>query len=646
VETEHSLRGYPEEVVYEDEQLALDVVTQFKPRSDHQTNLNRLQRYQLVSRIFSRRAFVEAEHGELEEATVLMEEAVGAARELERAASDAGKDRASKNLLFLSFHSALMGMRAYEVKGGLDEARTRWADAWAKVQDPKAPTGLVGPSQYFWDRNDIEGYQHVIDAQRAWSEGNFPRAVEEYDSWLNAVTQYSKQWRFRNTEVRRHLSAVISCVAERCSGCDRCRQAIRRLEELERDWWVGNAGRFLAARGVALGRLRASVNLSTIVDECKPYLASDSYKPEPVPGPPEGYFLRALPSYFGSLRDEVSRLTQVESSPDALRDFVTRRFRDFIEVNCEYEEGRVAVLMGTEHPNVSGASLPSLGERIVRARRFRKGLKDKGAFDWISVARALACTEEASDFQTILQQYERVLEKVGGLFPTVVRIINRERKDKTYSAKAQMLTGREITVTSQFGLVGDFGFLPPRHQHNPRDVFLMTHDIPLWVPSSVVEGIYRLQSVPLWEGPWSELKQEHFESFSLDYKEKLPDRIAKHLIAFANTKWGVLIFGIYNPGRAHPDNCVRRLSNEEATEVLDNVALVGLREIEPQISPQFFRAYPGGNLVLVCRVDSSPSAPHRMKSTGKIYTRVGAQSMPISEDEWQSMIKAKSGGGN
>ncbi len=636
---DHKLPEYDADLRHFDEDLLMEVMEQYHPSNAAEAAIHAYQKHTSKSNIYKVRSFEEAASQKISDAVSLMEESVRCARQA-LLSSPKNKSRgANKHLQYLQFHGAVLKMRSYEIALQHDKAIEACKEAERITRDPEAPAPLF--PGYIWSQEDLDNYPHLIEASRAWFERNFRLAVIEYDSWMNKVQQDKKRWRYRNIDVRRNLSALLACLERSCDGCELCREALERLKKSASDSFLGSAGRHLAAKGLALSELGklAEGLLDPVISEMNSYIPVQSYRPGLIGRIQDSGFLVDVPSYFALLHAEVKKLAQVEYKAESLREFVFRRLKEFLQVSCEYEEGRVAVMTGETTADTADVSPSQLAERIAAARRFRKGNRDRGASEWDSVSRALIRNQSSDDYTILLNTYESVLGKVAGIFPTIVRLFNKRQIGSDYFAVAQTLNGEEFNVESQFPLIEDFVYVPPRFRYNAADLKLMHHDRSLCIPSSVIRGIYALQNVPLWEGGWWELQHEHFETISLEYKQQVPRRLAKHLVAFTNTSGGWIILGIYDAKVADPQICIRGLTMQEAAEGQDRVATAGLQDVVPCIIPaSFFRAYPHGKLVLLCRISVS-SITHRVD--GRIYVRAGTASVPVSELQWNDILRSR-----
>lgn len=209
-----------------------------------------------------------------------------------------------------------------------------------------------------------------------------------------------------------------------------------------------------------------------------------------------------------------------------------------------------------------------------------------------------------------------------------------------YFTVVETLAGDRMEIRSQFQIEGEFAYMPPRLlRYPPHSHDLLAKDRDEWIPATRIRDIYKLESMPLWDGSWADLKREHCESRSLDYKQQPPAELTRHVAAFANTEGGWLVFGIYDPSRMGSHGPVRGLSLVEAAQAQEQVALEGLRAVPPILPVELFRSYPDGKLVVLCRIGRSAIAPHR--ADGDIYVRTGPRSQRISETQWNELVRLR-----
>lgn len=648
VECQHRLQWVDEEMRCSDEDLLLDVIDRFRPTDPAIVKYNSFEKHNWKSKIYSRRAFREASLGELDSAAALMDEALRSINQAVNMSPRKARCSISNRLEMFKFFNSTFKMQAFEAKREPDLAKVCWEEAQYIAERRGTSSGLF--AKYFWDIEDLRAYRHLLDAQCAWFREDFDTAVFEYDCWMACASKYQRLWRYRNVRVRRHLAAVLACLLRQCPGCEGCQNASEQLMQLSQDWFLGAAGRYLASTGQSLRQLKlfATGELKKRINELKLYVPLGTYYRDFSERIPEGHFWSTLPDYFRSLPSEIKKLELNQSDPGRIRELVRHRLRQFLEINCEYEEGRVANRGGPVHSTTLNdeldGKLSSTCQRIVKARSLRKGAADKGVRDWVAVSRLVAEAEKSDDYKTGVDSYESVVTKIAGLFPAVVRVTSRQEAGNVYLTFAETLSGDQLRFESDRSLQGTFAFLPPRYHHNPSDLKLTGQRVTWWVPSSRYDGIYALQTMDLWNGSWSEIGQEHPESFNLDYKERIPEKrskVARHLAAFANLNGGWLVIGVFDPKlAASQDTCTRNLSLDEAAQAYDLIGTACFREIAPPIAPpKIFRAYPNGHLVLLCKVQPSELCPHLVDN--KIYIRMGAKSEPVSKEQWYKIAQTK-----
>ncbi len=631
----HRLGDTSEEILCSDEDLVIDLFRRYSP-APHERPHYLYSKHTVTSNIYKRRAFLQARSEQLGEAVDRMDEAVRAARQaIEPAAEIQMSEGATKHLRYLEYYAAILRMLASEASREFVEALAALQQARAAAEDPKAPVRLF--PDYIWDRTDLDTYNHLIEAQRFLFEGDLTRAVSEYDSWLNTNQSHRGRFRFKNIEVRRQLAAVLKCLGDHCTACDRCRAARDRLEQLAQDPFIGDAGRYLAVTGAALHHagLVAVPDVAATVQKLRQYLPILAYHWEPRLAVSESDFA-SLPSYFTSLPTEAKRLATAKVDHEIIRRFVIQRLREFVEICCEYEEG----VNGSAEilPSRTGGSLLDLAERTIRARIGYRGESSRGAASWRSVATDLDNIEQKA-YPEILDAYHSTLTRVAGLFPLIVRLKDQKAVEFGWSAEAETIDGDSLLIDSQFRLEGTLAYLSHKFRKNlPKVIWLKMKDRTFWVPASAPKWL-EIQSIPLWEGNWSRIGKE-FECATLDYKQALPAEIAKHLAAFANSSGGWLVFGILDPMRREPlDSAgIKGLTLTQATEILDKISVTAFRQLEPPVAVTFSRSYPDGvNVVLLCQLRASDIAPHKVG--GHIYVRLGSSSKRISEAEWTAFAK-------
>lgn len=114
------------------------------------------------------------------------------------------------------------------------------------------------------------------------------------------------------------------------------------------------------------------------------------------------------------------------------------------------------------------------------------------------------------------------------------------------------------------------------------------------------------------------------EGEQLDFKNRISNcrKIAKTLVAFANTKGGKLLVGVADDGN------VKGVKNEEEEQFM--LMQAGQQYCRPPIEPHFTELYVDDKLVLVAEVAESEHKPHyALDSNGKwwVYIRVNDKSL-------------------
>lgn len=241
-----------------------------------------------------------------------MNEAVGSARQaLDSVLRSKREEGARKHLLYLEFHGAILSLQFHESQGEVGKARVALEEARTVALQPGAPERLF--PGYIWDSHDLDAYGRLLDAQLAYLKQVFKSAMDHYDGWMNASRQHSRRWRFRNVRARRQVGQVFSCIGRKCNGCDECRCAAADLQTLSQDWFLGAAGRRLAALGSGLAQVRPSNRdaLDTVLAETEKLLPLGSHHHDPAATLPGDEMVTGLPGYFTSLSAEVSQLRRL-----------------------------------------------------------------------------------------------------------------------------------------------------------------------------------------------------------------------------------------------------------------------------------------------------------------------------------------------
>jgi predicted HTH transcriptional regulator len=127
---------------------------------------------------------------------------------------------------------------------------------------------------------------------------------------------------------------------------------------------------------------------------------------------------------------------------------------------------------------------------------------------------------------------------------------------------------------------------------------------------------------------------EDGENLNVEFKQRFSDhvKIAKEIIAFANTNGGVIIFGINDNGKTYGVD-----SEKEITELLKETIR---NYCEPLIEYQISYIELGGKEVVVVDIFESSNKPHRVQDYKKslvlneaqVYIRVQDKSVPASKE--------------
>jgi len=124
------------------------------------------------------------------------------------------------------------------------------------------------------------------------------------------------------------------------------------------------------------------------------------------------------------------------------------------------------------------------------------------------------------------------------------------------------------------------------------------------------------------------------ESSTLEFKRKStkPEKLAKEVVAMANTKGGYLLVGVDDNGKIYGID-----SEKSETDIIEKTCLFF---IEPPIEPQIEIVNVFDKDVLVLRIDDSLTKPHKVKyeetpdskEPNKTYIRVGEKSIEASRE--------------
>jgi len=127
---------------------------------------------------------------------------------------------------------------------------------------------------------------------------------------------------------------------------------------------------------------------------------------------------------------------------------------------------------------------------------------------------------------------------------------------------------------------------------------------------------------------------EEGEGFTLEFKRRIssPEKIARTIISFANTKGGIILFGVGDDGSI--------IGVESEKSELELIEMAGRDFIDPQIQPEIDIVPFSGRDVIVCHVPESKVKPHYYlgqhdHSNGddtRVYIRVNDNTMMASRE--------------
>jgi predicted HTH transcriptional regulator len=97
---------------------------------------------------------------------------------------------------------------------------------------------------------------------------------------------------------------------------------------------------------------------------------------------------------------------------------------------------------------------------------------------------------------------------------------------------------------------------------------------------------------------------EEGEGFSIEFKRRIssPEKIARTIISFANTKGGTILFGVDDDGSI--------IGVESEKSEIELIEIAGKDFIDPPISPSLEIVPFDGKDVIVCHISESTSKPH------------------------------------
>ncbi|HEV8538531.1 MAG TPA: ATP-binding protein [Bacteroidota bacterium] len=127
---------------------------------------------------------------------------------------------------------------------------------------------------------------------------------------------------------------------------------------------------------------------------------------------------------------------------------------------------------------------------------------------------------------------------------------------------------------------------------------------------------------------------EEGEGFTLEFKRRIssPEKIARTLISFANTKGGTILFGVDDDGSV--------VGVESEKSEVELVEMAGRDYCDPPIHPAMDIVPFDGRDVIVCRIPESKSKPHyylgqQDRLNGeytRVYIRINDNTMMASKE--------------
>ncbi|MBI5464136.1 MAG: putative DNA binding domain-containing protein [Ignavibacteriales bacterium] len=140
-----------------------------------------------------------------------------------------------------------------------------------------------------------------------------------------------------------------------------------------------------------------------------------------------------------------------------------------------------------------------------------------------------------------------------------------------------------------------------------------------------------------------DLMLEEGEGFELEFKRKVPgkEKIAKTLIAFANTRGGTILFGV--------DDDKRIVGVESEKEEIELIQNAGRYFCDPPIEPELEVVPYHGRDVIAAIVHESDTKPHELLAKGngeeisaRVFIRVNANTV-VASKEVVRVLQAESG---
>ncbi len=127
---------------------------------------------------------------------------------------------------------------------------------------------------------------------------------------------------------------------------------------------------------------------------------------------------------------------------------------------------------------------------------------------------------------------------------------------------------------------------------------------------------------------------ENGENLTVEFKQRFSsyDKIAKEIIAFANTKGGYIIFGVDD------DKSIYGLESEKSEVEL--ITETAKKYCEPPIEPNFYYFNIENKELVIAEILESKTKPHRIQdyktkidlNSALVYVRVNDKSIPASKE--------------
>jgi predicted HTH transcriptional regulator len=131
-----------------------------------------------------------------------------------------------------------------------------------------------------------------------------------------------------------------------------------------------------------------------------------------------------------------------------------------------------------------------------------------------------------------------------------------------------------------------------------------------------------------------ELLIEEGEGFNVEFKRRIssPEKIARTLISFSNTKGGTILFGVDDDGSI--------VGVESEKSEIELIEIAGKDFCDPQIHPRIDIVPFGARDVIVCHVSESKTKPHFFSGmqdrvngeSTRVYIRVNDKTMMASRE--------------